>query len=467
MVMTQKLLSRLFTRLRYFTRLAPPRRSTRRQFRRVSPTCCKYSKLMISSMRTVARRSTEGSCRKASSSSLRAYSSPCQLFGACSPTTGAPWNIRIHAGGSAASNGEPKAAVTPVLTKPLTPAGLRRNRWPLVCMRRSSRLAASRAAASTTFLGARGLPATKTEKAGSTSRWPRSHSTAEAMLRPSLSSGASAKRHAQDMTLSANCSSSGAPRSLPRRVPPASARPRSSEPPKAAICAMRRAASGPASVTASGWLCRTVSGTSTGGCGGKAAPPARSWRTIFFVSPGPRASLARASGLPSPRPTAAKSRAKRTHSCRPTPLHIITTLPGRSRSVPPAPSLQVKAPASARGASCVQRRCDSRASSSGSTSAPSSGPSGPSSTDAVSCSREIWPSPAACARSAQGSLGERSQRSRGTTAARRSKGPTPLCQYFSSCGACCSQALSSSAQAWMMFEVFGSPGRASSSSGSW
>mmetsp|Transcript_14460 Transcript_14460/g.45456 ORF Transcript_14460/g.45456 Transcript_14460/m.45456 type:complete len:523 (+) Transcript_14460:324-1892(+) len=458
MVMTQKLLSRLFARLTYLARLAPPRRSMRRQLLRVCPTCCRYSKLRISSTRTVARRWTEASARYAASNGLYSYSSPCQLFGACS-TLSSPSTF-IHCGWDS-SNGEPKAAMTPFLTNPLTPAGLRMKRWPLTCIRRSSRVAASRRAASTTFFGARGLPATMTENEGSRSRWLRSHSTAAATAPSSESSGASAKRHAQDMTASEKASSSGAPRSLPSRVPAARVRASACEPPKAVTCASRSAARGLASVTDAGCTCPTLSGISTGGCGGNPPESTTRLRTIFFVRPGVSMSFASFTGFSSPRPSATKSRTKRMERCRPTPLQRTTSLPGRSRSTPPAPSLQVKPAAAPSGTSWLQSRCAMSALRSGRASAPSAGPSGPSrslaSCDAASASP---------ASRAQGCAGDRSHRSRGTATARRRSGLTPVCQYRSRRGACSWHACSSSAQAPMISEKSPQPGCASRRSGS-
>mmetsp|Transcript_89909 Transcript_89909/g.200965 ORF Transcript_89909/g.200965 Transcript_89909/m.200965 type:complete len:369 (+) Transcript_89909:342-1448(+) len=362
-------------------RLEPPLRSMRKQFCIASPTYCMYSKLMISSMRTVALRCTEGSAMKASSARLRSYSSPCQLFGT-SVCEGADKPSTFNHCGVEVSKGEPKGASTPLFTKPLMPPGLLIKRWPLACKRLSSKLAALRRAAATTFLGARGLPATTTEKAGSLAPSLNNQSTASCMSAASTSSGASSKRQAHPMTLVANSSSSGVPKSLPRRVSPPITRPKAAEPPRAATCAARSAASGPCCVTDAGCVCLTSSGSSTGGGSGKPAKSdtLKKFATIFLVSPGVRRSLAAATGFTSPAPTAAYKRRKRAHSCRPMPLQSTISRPGRSRSTPPAPSLQVKPPANTPGAGCsLQRRCLTNASSCGSTSAPSMGPSSDSS----------------------------------------------------------------------------------------
>mmetsp|Transcript_23582 Transcript_23582/g.74293 ORF Transcript_23582/g.74293 Transcript_23582/m.74293 type:complete len:263 (+) Transcript_23582:230-1018(+) len=262
-------------------------------------------------MRTVARRWTEGSARKAASAGLHSYSSPRQLFGVCSSARGLRRPSKLSQCGWASppslSGGEPNAAATPFLTKPWMPAGLGRKRWPWPCNRRNSNVAASCLAASRTLLGARGLPACTTENPGSRSRWLSSHSTAVPTAPSGASSGAPAKRQAQDIAASAKPSSAGVPRSLPSRVPCTMARPSALVPPKAKTCASRRPARGLARVTEAGCTCLAVSGTSTGGCGGISGRPAAPtrWRTIFRVRPGVKRSFAKLTGFPSPRPRAA------------------------------------------------------------------------------------------------------------------------------------------------------------------
>mmetsp|Transcript_79839 Transcript_79839/g.247777 ORF Transcript_79839/g.247777 Transcript_79839/m.247777 type:complete len:379 (-) Transcript_79839:59-1195(-) len=291
MVMAQKLLRRARARLTYLKRLWPPRRLACRQFCSVPPTCWRYSKLRISSMRTVANRLAAGSESKRCSSSLGVYASPCQLLG--------EYNSE-----SATSSSGSKAASTPRRTKPLTPIGLGSKRSPLACSRCTSRLCAARWAASRTFRGERGLPRRLTENSGSTERSASSHSMARPAAGPSPS--APAERHAHSNTETAKASSSAVPRPRPSCVPNAAASATWAGPPRAATCAQRSCASGLCRRTLSGCTWSRLSGTVS--CGGGGTGPATgacaSLRTIFFVRLGVRCSLAAAARL-SPRPAAA------------------------------------------------------------------------------------------------------------------------------------------------------------------
>mmetsp|Transcript_42948 Transcript_42948/g.100900 ORF Transcript_42948/g.100900 Transcript_42948/m.100900 type:complete len:470 (-) Transcript_42948:220-1629(-) len=342
--------------------------------------------------------------------------------------------------------GEPKAVVTPVLTKPLMPTGFDVNLCPLVCILRSSKLAAARSAAATTFFGVLALPATYKEKSLSKACWLKSHSTAFATAPSFSNSGASANCTTQLITAEAHSSSASVPKSFPNLVPATSSSAILSLPPKAATWERRSTANGPANVTTYGCTCLMSFGTSTGLRPGKSSDALTMPLTIFFVKLGRMYSFATEMGF-SPLPMAAKTFAKRAHSCKPTGLHSITSLPLRSCKQPPAPSFQMRLEASAFGISYLHSRCWTRASKNGSISAPSLGPSAtmPSSRRSALLCGCLGP---ADTPAAHGSDGDLTHWSRGATAAIRSRGPTPVFQCFSISGACSLHCRSRIPQSW-------------------
>mmetsp|Transcript_146015 Transcript_146015/g.468249 ORF Transcript_146015/g.468249 Transcript_146015/m.468249 type:complete len:352 (-) Transcript_146015:604-1659(-) len=332
--------------------------------------------------------------------------------------------------------------MTPFLMKPFTPVGFGEKRKPVVWRRCSSRDPAARRAAATMFLGALGLPPKTIEKDGSVACWLKSHSMAMPMFRSSSNSGASAKRQHQANASLAKASSAGLPSSFPSRVRAATARPTAAGPPSDSAWAKRRAARGPASVTARGCTCLTSSGSSTGvSADGKLAAPgaSRKLRTIFLVSSGLSRSLKAATGF-SPSATAAYNLTNFKHSLIPTPLLSTTSRPSHSLSTPPAPSFQRKPPTRAfDGGYSSQSRCFSNASSRGRQSAPISGPSSWRSNFCITRSNS-----SADRSGAHRSIGDRRHFPFGTAAARRRIGPTPAFQEPRSSGACFWQAEMSS-----------------------